>query len=290
MLTCSPFLLVSFARDISPTRCHSLALSGTAVTLQFTSSAHRLGARAFPIRDLPRLQRTVSLLCGLSSLSALVLHPPHGSSCRQVHDLLDASVHGILPQRLLLPSSCACECLARSVHSCGDRSPFCTQDLVPILSDPLVAASTFPSTSTRPLRTQRSILSVFLTTCHFRLPFFLFVVTTLVVLLTSNHWTTVGWNGPEFTRLPKVPPLLGSVNGFVVPVVRPRPFRTFLPCPQSRVLSVPPGIFSYTPEPHIAFCPTHFFPCLNTLFKNGSFLSVVALGPSKMSVSFQEEW
>ena len=74
-----------------------------------------------------------------------------------------------------------------------------------ILSDPLVAAS---STSTRPLRTQRSILSVFLTTCHFRIP-------TLVVLLTLNHWTTVGWNGPEFTRLPKVPPLLGSVNGFV---------------------------------------------------------------------------
>ena len=33
------------------------------------------------------------------------------------------------------------ECLARSVHSCGDRCPFCTQDLVPILSDPLVAAS-----------------------------------------------------------------------------------------------------------------------------------------------------
>ena len=41
------------------------------------------------------------------------------------------------------------------------------------------------------------------------------------------------------------------------------------------------GIFSYTPEPHIAFLPlflsTHFFPCLFTIFKNGSFLSVVAL-------------
>ena len=40
------------------------------------------------------------------------------------------------------------------------------------------------------------------------------------------------------------------------------------------------GIFSYTPEPHVAFCPimsTHFFPCLNPIFKNGSFLSVVAL-------------
>ena len=40
------------------------------------------------------------------------------------------------------------------------------------------------------------------------------------------------------------------------------------------------GIFSYTPEPHIAFCPIFvhpFFPCLNPIFKNGSFLSVVAL-------------
>ena len=33
------------------------------------------------------------------------------------------------------------------------------------------------------------------------------------------------------------------------------------------------GIFSYTPEPHIAFCP--IFPCLNPMFKNGPFLSVV---------------
>ena len=33
------------------------------------------------------------------------------------------------------------ECLARSVHACGDRCSFCTQDLVPVLSDPLLAAS-----------------------------------------------------------------------------------------------------------------------------------------------------
>ena len=33
------------------------------------------------------------------------------------------------------------ERLARSVLSCGFRCPFCTQDLVPFLSDPLVAAS-----------------------------------------------------------------------------------------------------------------------------------------------------
>ena len=33
------------------------------------------------------------------------------------------------------------ECLARSDHSCGDGCPFCTQDLVPVPSDPLLAAS-----------------------------------------------------------------------------------------------------------------------------------------------------
>ena len=41
-----------------------------------------------------------------------------------------------------------------------------------------------------------------------------------------------------------------------------------------------PGIFSCTPELHVAFCPIFvhpLFPCLNPIFKNGSFLSVVAL-------------
>ena len=45
-------------------------------------------------------------------------------------------------------------------------------------------------------------------------------------------------------------------------------------------LSTSWGIFSRTPEPHIAFCPIFvhaLFPCLNPMFKNGSFLSVVAL-------------
>ena len=45
-------------------------------------------------------------------------------------------------------------------------------------------------------------------------------------------------------------------------------------------------MFSGAPEPHIAFfCPTHFFPCLNPIFKNGSFLSVVALVSVTLSVS-----
>ena len=33
------------------------------------------------------------------------------------------------------------ECLARSVHACGDHCTFCTQDLVPVLSDPFLTAS-----------------------------------------------------------------------------------------------------------------------------------------------------
>ena len=33
------------------------------------------------------------------------------------------------------------ECLAQSVHACGDHCPCCTRDLVPVLSDPLLAAS-----------------------------------------------------------------------------------------------------------------------------------------------------
>ena len=40
------------------------------------------------------------------------------------------------------------------------------------------------------------------------------------------------------------------------------------------------GIFSYTPEPHIAFCPIFvhsLFPVFEPMFENGSFLSVVAL-------------
>ena len=60
----------------------------------------------YTICDLPPLQRTISLLCGISSLSTLMLHPPRGSSCKRMHDLFCLSIHAILPQRLLLPSAC----------------------------------------------------------------------------------------------------------------------------------------------------------------------------------------
>ena len=107
------------------------------------------------------------------------------------------------------------EGLARSVHACGDHCPFCTQDLVPVLSDPLLAASfeqTFPSISTRPLQILHSILSVSLMACHILLPFFPSVVPTVVDLLISNPWMTAEWNGLPFTLLPKAPRLLGFFN------------------------------------------------------------------------------
>ena len=69
-----------------------------------------------------------------------------------------------------------CECLARSVHSCGDHCPFCTQDLVPVLSDPLLAASfehlNIPiDFNAPPANSSVNSLCVSLTTCHVSLPF-----------------------------------------------------------------------------------------------------------------------
>ena len=69
------------------------------------SRYRRLGAPPFSICDLPRLQRTVSLLCGLPPFSVLMLHSPRGSSCRRVHDLLSPSIHGLFSQCPLLPSA-----------------------------------------------------------------------------------------------------------------------------------------------------------------------------------------
>ena len=98
-----------------------------------------------------------------------------------------------------------CECLARSVHSCGDWCPSCTQNLVPILSDPLVAASLehldLPVDFDAPLA--NSVRNSFcvpdnMPSSHKK------------VLLTLIHWTTVGRSCPRFTHTPMVPPLLES--------------------------------------------------------------------------------
>ncbi len=103
----------------------------------------------FPVTDL-RLQRSAPFLCGLPTLSALVLHHV---------ELLQA-------RALFWSSQCA---LLPSPHSLR-ASPFYTADLVLVLS-------------TRPLQILYSILSRSLTTCHVPLLFSLSAVPTLVVLL-----------------------------------------------------------------------------------------------------------
>ena len=136
--TCSPSLPASSVTGTSPLLGLSLSLR-LAVLFHSHSAAvhHRFGARVFPISDLPRLQRSIPFIHGLPPLSAPVLHSPAGE-CMICSG----------PQSMVYSFSVPCcrqrihyECLARSVHSSGDRCPFYTQDLVPVLSDPLLAAS-----------------------------------------------------------------------------------------------------------------------------------------------------
>ena len=154
------------------------------------------------------------------------------------------------------------ECLARSVHACGDHCPFCTQDLVSVLSDPLAAASfehlNIPIDFTRPLRILRSILSVSQLACHILLPFSPSVAPTVVDLQISNPWMTAEWNGLPFSLLPKAPHLLGFFNGSVVHAVRPLPCRTSLLFPQSRALSALPLLLSSLTGPLDALCVSAF--------------------------------
>ena len=68
--------------------------------------------------------------------------------------------------------------------------------------------------------------------------------------------------------------------------------RSHVPRMQLDCARIVPGNFGYflvtRPKPIFHFAPflsTHFFPCLNTIFKNGSFLSVVALVSVTLKVS-----
>ena len=241
-LTTSLFLLTLHASSVMGTS-PLLGLS-LAASCSVALSRDRLGPRVLPVRGLPRLQLSVPFLFGLPPLPALMLRSPRGGSCRRVHDLFLTSVLGHFLQCALLPSTHSLRMLG-SVSPFLRSCPFCTQDLVPGLSDPLLAASLqhldIPiDFNALPANSSLNSLSVSLTTCHVPLPFFPSVVPTFVVLPTSTPWMTAGWNGLLFTLLPKVPLLLGFFNLSVVPAGRPRPARTFLLCPQSRVLSVPP--------------------------------------------------
>ena len=229
-------------------------------------------------------QSVVCPACNSQSPSSLdFLHFQHFCCVHHVEAPASECMICSSPQSLATSFSVPCcrqrihyECLARSVHSCGHHCPFCTQNLVPVLSDPLLTASLQHldiSTDFNALPANSSLNSLCVPDDMPRPPLiFPSVVPTFVVLPTSNTWMTAGWNGLLFTLLPKVPLLLGFFNGSVVPAVRPRPFRTFLLCPQSRVLSVPPLLLSSLTGRLDALC-AFAFPV------NSSSLTAVSIPP-----------
>ena len=102
-----------------------------------------------------------------------------------------------------------CSFLRRSLpllHS----SPFCLTLLLRLPSN----TSTLLSTSTSSLRIWRSILSVFLTTSHFRLPFIF--LSTLVVHLTLNPGRPSGGMVPNSPICPRLLLCLGPSMGLSV--------------------------------------------------------------------------
>ena len=120
------------------------------------------------------------------------------------------------------------ECLARSVHSCGDRCPFCTQDLVPVLSDPLVAASLEYLDIPIDFNAPSCELCAHSLSVPDNMP-----LPPPIFPLCCAH--TCG--SPDFEPLNDRRMEWSPIHP---PAVCPRPCRTFLPCPQSHVLSVPP--------------------------------------------------
>ena len=103
------------------------------------------------VTDLVHLpsQSVVCPACNSQSPSSLeFLHFQHLCCVRNVEAPAGECMVCSSPQTHASSFSLPCcrqrihyECLARSVHACGDHCPFCTQDLVPVLSDPLLTAS-----------------------------------------------------------------------------------------------------------------------------------------------------
>ena len=144
-------------------------------------------------------------------LPALVLCSPCGGSCRRVHDLFLSSVFASSFSLPCCRQRIHYECLARSVHACGDYCPFCTQDLAPscltLFWQPPLNTSTFPSISTRSLRILHSVLSV-----------------SLMEATSSSHFLPLEHLDDR---------LVGLFNGFVVHAVRQDiPALPTVSCPQ----------------------------------------------------------
>ena len=90
-----------------------------------------------------------------------------------------------------------------------------------------------------------------------------------------------GWGAQNFTLFFFLPPQFSFFSPSLFGL-----FVEFWWCLKCRGAQM--CIFSYTPEPHIAFCSIFvhpLLPCLNPIFKNGSFLSVVALVSVTLLVS-----
>ena len=160
-LTTSLFLLplpASSVMGTSPLLGLSLAASCSAALCPCTCSVTDLVHESS--------QSAVCPACNSQSPSSLdFLHFQH--LCCVHHMEAPAGMICSSPQSFASSFSVPCcrqrihyECLARSVHTCGDHCPFCTQDFVPVLTlfwQPS-NTSTFPSTSTRPLSIHSTLL------------------------------------------------------------------------------------------------------------------------------------
>ena len=167
-----------------------------------------------------------AMTCNSQSPSSLdFLHFQH--LCCVHHMEAPAGMICSSPQSFASSFSVPC-CRQRIHYECLARRPlpFLHTGLRP-RPDPLLAAFEhldIPIDFNAPL----SIHSTLSVSLNATLPFSPSVVPTFVDLL-------IGWNGLPFTLLPKVPLLYGFFNGSVAPASRPRPCRTSLLCPQSRV-------------------------------------------------------
>ena len=142
------------------------------MTFQFTSSASPTWCTSHP-----NLLSSPHATHSLPSLPALLMRSTRGGSFKRVHDLFGLSNQWLLPSVSLaavnvyttsawLDQSILAGIAALSAH--GTSSSSCLT-LLRRLPSNTSNTSIFPTTLTRLLRTQRSTLSVFLTTCHFHL-------------------------------------------------------------------------------------------------------------------------
>ena len=153
------------------------------------------------VTDLVHLpsQSVVCSACNSQSPSSLdFLHFQHLCCVRHVEAPAGECMICSSPESFASSFSLPCcrqrihyECLARSVHACGDHCPFCTQDLVSVLSEPLLAASfehlDIPiDFNAPPANSSLNSLCVPADMPH-PPPIFSSVVTTVVALLISNN-------------------------------------------------------------------------------------------------------